>query len=179
MRIPRHAQAAHLPAMSEFWIMLRPMKQSRRPCCAAISVTICKRCMDVEKHEIRTRPGAPVMISVRRSRTALSEGVIPAGQCCGVREEGQHALAAVVGQRVQVTDPLVHGGGIELEIPRMDDGAEGRGEGQRSGLNDAVRDVNEFYMERPDIKRPMGVISRSSTTSARPCSASLGGPRPG
>ena len=57
--------------------MLRPTKQRRRWCSCARSATICKRCMEVAKQLISTRPSASDMMCERRVRTARSEGVSP------------------------------------------------------------------------------------------------------
>ena len=94
-------------------------------------------------------------------------------------KEGRARPSAVIGQGVQVTDQLVHRGGIEFEIPGMDDGAEGRGERQRSGLNDAVGEPNELHVERTDVKRPLGVRLPQFDGFRQAVLASLGGPGPG
>ncbi len=84
-------------AISEFWYMLRPTKQRRRPCSCARSATICKRCREVAKQLMSTRPwrlGDDM-------REALAHGALRRRQARpvdvgGIGEERQHAVAAVV-----------------------------------------------------------------------------------
>ena len=138
--------------------MLRPTKQSLRPCSCARSVTICSRCMDVAKQEISTRPLASPMMCDRRCRTARSEGVRP-GRSTFVESENSAStpLPPVVGERVQIADVLVRGRGVKFEIAGVNDRAQRRGDGQCAGLNDAVRQVDELHAERSHLERRAGM----------------------
>ena len=138
--------------------MLRPTKQSRRPCSCARSATICKRCREVAKQQIRTRPlrlrddvREPLAHRPFRGRQARPVDVR------GVGEQRQHAAAAIVRQGVQVAHALVGGRGIKLEVAGMNDGPERRGQGQRAGFDCAVGEVDEFHMEGTNLKRLAGM----------------------
>ena len=52
---------------------------------------------------------------------------------------------------------LVHGRGVEFEIAGVDDRAHGRCERQRSGLDDAVGEVNELHAEGAGLVRLPGL----------------------
>jgi hypothetical protein len=58
---------------------------------------------------------------------------------------------------VQVEQLVVGGGGIDLEIAGVDDDAERRGDGQRHGADDGVRDVDELDLERADLDDLLGL----------------------
>ncbi len=75
----------------------------------------------------------------------------------GIGEQSQHALAPVVGKRVQVAHMLVRGRGVKLEIAGVNDRAQRRGDGQSAGLNDAVRQVNELDAEGAHLERRAGM----------------------
>jgi hypothetical protein len=53
---------------------------------------------------------------------------------------------------VQIEQLVVGGGGVDLEIAGVDDDAERRGDGQRDGADDGVRDVDELDLERADLQ---------------------------
>ena len=87
-----------------------------------------------------------------RGRTARSRfGVAGPVGVGGIGEQQQHAALAVIGQRVQVEQLVIGGGGIHLEIAGVDDDAERRGDGQRHGADDGVGDVDELDLERADF----------------------------
>ena len=75
----------------------------------------------------------------------------------GVGEERQHAAPAIVRQGVQVAHPLVGGRGIKLEVAGMDDGPQRRGQGQRTGFDGAMGEVDEFHMEGTNLERLAGM----------------------
>ena len=107
---------------------------------------------------IKTRPGASEMMSDNRARTARSEGVRPGrSMLVGIGKQRQHAPASVVSQGVQVAHPLVGWGGVELEIPGMDDGAQWGCQGERPGFDGAVGKMDEFHLEGADIKGLAGL----------------------
>src|SRR5271157_332153 len=74
----------------------------------------------------------------------------------GIGEEGQHTFAAIVGQGVQVAHPSVGRRGVELEVARVDHGADGSGDGQPARVDDAVREVDQLHVERAYVERLAG-----------------------
>ena len=69
----------------------------------------------------------------------------------GIRHQQQYAALAVFGQRVQIEQLVVGGRGVHFEIAGVNDDAQRRGDGQRHGADDGVRDVDELDRERPDL----------------------------
>ncbi len=69
----------------------------------------------------------------------------------GIRHQQQYAALAVFGQRVQIEQLVVGGRRVHLEIAGVDDDAERRGDGQRHGADDGMRDVDELDAEGADF----------------------------
>ena len=95
--------------------------------------------------------------SMRGLHGALGFGVAGAVGIGGIGEQQQDAALAVVGQGVQVEQLVIGGRGIDLEIAGVDDDAERRGDGQRHGAHDRVRDVDELDLERADLDDLLGL----------------------
>src|SRR5205085_6030383 len=64
-----------------------------------------------------------------------------------VGEEAKHTFSAEAGEGFVVGQEAVHGGGVELEVARVDDGAERRVDGEEASIGDGVADVDEFDAE--------------------------------
>src|SRR5215471_1796023 len=92
-----------------------------------------------------------------RADGALAFGVAGTIGVGGIGEKQEHAALAVVGERVEVEELVVGGSGIDLEIARVDDDAERRGDGDRDRAHDRVRDMDELDFERPDFDGELGL----------------------
>src|SRR5664279_686563 len=57
---------------------------------------------------------------------------------------------------MQVEEAVVRGGGIDLEVAGVEQGAERRVNGQRHAVHQAVRDLDGIDRERPDLKALAG-----------------------
>ena len=84
-----------------------------------------------------------------------------------VAEQREHAFLAVARERVQVKRLAVDGRGIHLEIAGVNHDADRSANGQRDAVNRAVRDADEFDLERPDFQ----LASRESLRAGRSCRA--------
>ena len=91
-----------------------------------------------------------------RPHRALALGVAVAVAVGRIGKQQQHAALAVVGQRMQVEQFVVGGGGIHLEIAGVDDDAEGRSDGESDGADNRVGDVDELDLERADFDDLLG-----------------------
>src|SRR5882724_3094518 len=66
----------------------------------------------------------------------------------GIAQQEKDAALAVVGEGVQVEELVIGGGGIDLEIARVDDDSERGGDGQRDRADNRVGYVDELDLER-------------------------------
>ena len=83
---------------------------------------------------------------------ALGFGVAWPVRIGRIRKQQQHAALAVVGQRVQIEQLVIRGGGIDLEIAGVNDHSKRRGNGQRHRADNRVRYMNELDFERTDLQ---------------------------
>ena len=78
--------------------------------------------------------GAVENVFQARAHGALGIGIAGPVGIGGIGEQQQHAALAVIGQRVQIEQFVVGGGGVDFEIAGVDDDAERGGDGQRHAL---------------------------------------------
>ena len=65
----------------------------------------------------------------------------------GVAQQGQHPLLPQLAQPGQVDHAPLDGGGVDLEVAGVDDGADGGLDGEGHGVGDGVVDVDELHGE--------------------------------
>ena len=83
---------------------------------------------------------------------ALTRRVALALHVGRVLEQRQHACLAVLGEGVQIEQPVVGRRGIDLEIAGMDDHAQRSVDGQRHAIHQAMRDLDGVDGEGPDLE---------------------------
>ena len=74
-----------------------------------------------------------------------------------ILEQRQHALLAVLGEGVQIEEPVVGRRGIDLEVAGMDQHAHRRMDGQRHAVHQAMRHLDGIDGERPDLEALAGL----------------------
>ena len=77
----------------------------------------------------------------------LAHGVAGALHVGGVRQQGQNPLPAQFAEAAQVDDVAVDGGGVDLEVPGVDQHAHAGVDGEGHGISDGVVDVDELHVE--------------------------------
>src|ERR1039458_1341558 len=100
-----------------------------------------------ETRDHQTSLGAVEDVFHARLDGALGFGVARPVGIGRVGKEEEDAPLTVVGQGVQVEELVVGGGGIDLEIAGVDDDSQRRGDGQRDGAHDGVRDMDKLDLE--------------------------------
>ena len=83
---------------------------------------------------------------------ALAGRVAAALDVGRILQQRQHAFFAVLGEGVQIEQPVVGRRGINLEIAGVDHDAQRRVDRQRNAIHQAVRDLNGMDGERPDLE---------------------------
>ena len=83
---------------------------------------------------------------------ALARRVALALDVGRVLEQRQHAGLAVLGEGVQIEQPVVGRRGIDFEIAGMNDHAQRRVDRQRHAIHQAVRHLDGMDGERPDLE---------------------------
>ena len=71
-----------------------------------------------------------------------------------VAHQGQHPLGAVIGEAPDVDGLPVDGGIVHLEVPGVDNGADGGIDGQGAGPGDGVAGLDELHVE---AAQPYGI----------------------
>ena len=69
-----------------------------------------------------------------------------------VLEKRQHTRFAVLGECVQVEQPVICRSGIHFEVAGVDDHAEGCVNGQRNAIHQTVRDLNGMDCEWSNLE---------------------------
>ena len=82
----------------------------------------------------------------------LARGVSLALDVGRVLEQSEHAFFAVFGKGVEIEQPVVGRGGIDLEIPGVNDDAERGLYRQSHAIDQAVRDLDGVDGEGPDLE---------------------------
>ena len=77
----------------------------------------------------------------------LAHGVPRPLHVGGVRQQGQHPLPAQLPEAAQVDNLAVNGGGVDLEVPGVDEDAHAGVDGEGHGVGDGVVDVDELHIE--------------------------------
>ena len=133
-------------------------------------------------------PGALVKISSKASTTSRSEPVKPRRSMFVLSANSASTpFAAELREPVHVEMLAVERRLVDLEVAGVDDDAGRRMDGERDAVGDAVRDADEFDLERADghaVARPhrdqlRGRRCRAPRASARPARASAACRRPG
>ena len=70
----------------------------------------------------------------------------------GVRQQREHALVAELAETRQVDHAALNGREVDLEVTRVDDGADRRFDRQRNGIGNAVVRMDELHLEAAELK---------------------------
>ena len=87
----------------------------------------------------------------------LAHGVPRALHVGGIGKQGQHALLAQLPEAPQVDDVPVNGGGVDLEVPGVNDDAHAGMDGKGNRVGDGVVDVDEFHIKFPHLNHFPGL----------------------
>ena len=74
----------------------------------------------------------------------------------GVRQQREHALVAELAETRQVDHAALNGREVDLEVTRVDDGADRRFDRQRNGIGNAVVRMDELHLEAPSLNLSPG-----------------------
>ena len=97
-------------------------------------------------------PGAGEDFLEARAHRAFARRVAAALDVGRILEQRQHAFLAVLGEGVQIEEPVVGGRRIDLEVAGMNQDAQRRMDRQRHAVHQAVRHLDGIDGERADLE---------------------------